>query len=1424
MFRKLLSFLFSIVTTVAMGQTALPTTPNSVLQNGVVYIVSENTTITASKAGESGLQVASGGAQVVIDIKAGVTLTVTGANAVNAADAADETDHPGMPGILVPVGSTLVIIGDGTLVANGGNASNGGNGGNGENAGGKTGVSANFTFAQGDTRYGGAGGNGGDGGNGAAPGIGGRGAIGAKGGISAGKGGTTNRYNGAAGGNAGEAAASGGMGTVYLLGTVKVTATSGTQGSNGAAGNNGYWGTTNGLTIGGNKVYHFGGGGAGGGGGMGMVPSLCIGAGGAGGIGGGAGGQGGADFGKKNIESTAKEASCMGGSGKGVATQTDVQDNGSVKNGNKQNWTSTGGAGGTMGTVGTSGEQGKLWILGTSAEKRINNTTYTATNAEYITEIPEEIVKLYQITITFNNEGGSQAISPIDIEIGEKTPALTSFTVPTKDGYYFEGYFTEAVDGEKIYAHDGTIIDTERTFTADRMLHAHWINTRFTVVWDYSYIDRDGEIKTVNEEDKSKSATVKFNAGDYNMTVSAGTEQSGIGNYTGHTIATATINAIVGAGTNNTSTIYVTEEQLKTLAITAKAILGDENKYVTTNVSSHETVMSAVPTGMYMQPWSITLTNKVKPDAINVKLLSSTSADGSYTVISQLANISVACENNNGDYSGIYPVWLDDMQYDQLFYKAQIVGFEINGVSHNVAGMPLTSNVSTNTNKATLTQEVALPVIHFNLNAPSGTTPHYSAGTTEYKYAASYGETIDLKQYSAFLTNYRFEGWTYALGTNEIHNNIVADGDEEVYAYWKDAVPPTIVFTGSRVRQETQADLSIVGSLDVYVDIRDNSDGTNTQQWYYVAANNDAVPSAIEGWTPLTGTPGSSAYTVNILATAFPYGYLYIKSQDLDGNVSYAISQQYKVDNQAPTIEHTPKGKVENGYSIVCSEVVRNGTHAKVEVTIEDNVNVNTIVIDGYTVKANYTSSITIPTGLTGVEYQNGKFLLTPPAVGQVDEEGDPIDYLVYTITASDVAGNTFTRPITVYLDHEWPKNSDGTYVVTDATEPTADSDGMLPHVECMHCARYILVRQNKQWKKLDKENSDDMSIVVLRKGCVLVRNVSDIFYGAASINEALTQARDKYNTEGTADDPIGIATIIKLTPNTVGAKVDAIDLTNATLVNPGRSLILDLNGQSIDKDGVAYESVTGNAYVTILLNDGNNRASELSTDNVPYRNLSPVTGSPIQYKRTFSDTQDGKWQALYLPFDAVRPTGTKVGTVKKVEIDTEAKLWINKWEDDATDNLAAYTPYFIQHAAGEMVIKGTTNLEGYKKDNPTTIPGGNYTIAGSLTSSDRVAQAAKNFWSLTNGGGFTWVKVGTGQRPYRWVIYGDPEVDTNNAAPSRALTLFIVEPEVTGVEDVNAPTTDSADIYSISGVKMAKKGQLPPGIYIQNGKKFYVK
>lgn len=269
------------------------------------YYVSENLTFTNTSGGAgqgSGMYVQAG-REVHLYIPAGVTLTAIGADAYGIQGAG--------AGILLPSGTTLHILGEGTLVATGGNAANGGEGGKGGD--GEMDEESIDTWFLGKKILCGLGGHGGDGGGGAGAGIGTAGGNGGNGSSSDGE--RPQSYEEFEGGDiAGHAGRNGNpgtdaeaMGTLYIQSTITQQISGGAAGSGGAPGGYGKCVYTGGeLEFQGIEVYNIAGvpipvpefdlkdfqsvsGGGGGGGGAGGGSAQPIGTGGAGGGGGGSG-------------------------------------------------------------------------------------------------------------------------------------------------------------------------------------------------------------------------------------------------------------------------------------------------------------------------------------------------------------------------------------------------------------------------------------------------------------------------------------------------------------------------------------------------------------------------------------------------------------------------------------------------------------------------------------------------------------------------------------------------------------------------------------------------------------------------------------------------------------------------------------------------------------------------------------------------------------------------------------------------------------------------------------------------------------------------------------------------------------------------------------------------------------------------------
>lgn len=277
----------------------IPMTPGSTLTSRK-YVVSSDITITGD-ACQSAL-VVSDNAQVTITIKEGCTLTVTGGDASGIYGAG--------AGIEVPEGSSLTIVGTGTLNATGGKAADGEPG-----QGGDEGliVVDDPAHDEDDWCYSGKGGDGGAGGGGAGAGIGGRGGNGGAGG----KGGAglsyeanQEAYSGQNGGMGITGNRGSDCGDITVAKTVTLNAVGGgVSGIASAGGGNGF-SDTHGWT----NWYCAWGGGGGGAGGNGYA-GAGIGSGGSGGTGGGGGGSGIIDYWGDRDKVSLCEGTGLGGEG-----------------------------------------------------------------------------------------------------------------------------------------------------------------------------------------------------------------------------------------------------------------------------------------------------------------------------------------------------------------------------------------------------------------------------------------------------------------------------------------------------------------------------------------------------------------------------------------------------------------------------------------------------------------------------------------------------------------------------------------------------------------------------------------------------------------------------------------------------------------------------------------------------------------------------------------------------------------------------------------------------------------------------------------------------------------------------------------------------------------------------------------------------
>ncbi len=541
--KNIISITFTLILGVvgAWAQTALPDA-SATLVSGTIY--------TATTKTINGTLTVPTGGTVTIYIPAGVTLTINGANARNGGNGIngaenDRKNHThnantcangsqardneracgglagtkAQPAISVPSGATLIITGEGTLIANGGNGGSGGKGGNGQN--GTTGGLILGII----TDYAGAGGGGGGGGGGAAAAIGGAGGNGGNGG----KGGqyTNDGLSGEKPGEQGQAGATSNllgspMGNVYIVGNVHVVAQGGSEG---VKGSNGVKGTTDSKYS-----WYYHGGGYGNGGGAGSAPSFSIGGGGNGGCGGNGGKGGGVLKSNTDIDVFTRDQSY---------TITGAASNGSlyVQQSTSLNSPDLGGSTydtGSMSSITNAqmpsaiattftidGESTPLRSIFygtviegmelTAEEKEVTRTGYTfngykikgtstpvydangifvypitkvassTDNTQYVSlQAPGNFIleadwTINDYTLTYDVNGGN-ALSPDHKSVTYNT-TYGELPTPTKTGYTFAGWYTQATGGDAVTS--STVMGAD-----DVTIHAHWTINNYTLTYN----------------------------------------------------------------------------------------------------------------------------------------------------------------------------------------------------------------------------------------------------------------------------------------------------------------------------------------------------------------------------------------------------------------------------------------------------------------------------------------------------------------------------------------------------------------------------------------------------------------------------------------------------------------------------------------------------------------------------------------------------------------------------------------------------------------------------------------------------------------------------------------------------------------------------------------------------------------------------
>lgn len=290
------------------------------------------------------------------------------------------------------------------------------------------------------------------------------------------------------------------------------------------------------------------------------------------------------------------------------------------------------------------------------------------------------------------------------------------------------------------------------------------------------------------------------------------------------------------------------------------------------------------------------------------------------------------------------------------------------------------------------------------------------------------------------------------------------------------------------------------------------------------------------------------------------------------------------------------------------------------------------------------------------------------------------------------------------------------------------------------------------------------------------------------------------------------------------------------TSLDEGQILLVESN---FDLDETAID-----VPKNIVLRDVNGKmlAGDIDLkDGVKYAFPYEVEAQSISYTRTFTSTQAGTWQALYVPFDITI-------TDELLKDFNFAKLYMISYKD-ANENgeiedgeplvmllmkqaegkvLHANTPYFIKAKTA-----GTKSIE---VESATLKPAENGTVYCCTTEHEytltgiNVSTLLQGKYGMTNKGGFAYCSSPTtklGANRWYMEINSLTGADDEDAAKARQIILMVDgEDDTTGIMDITSgsKTSTAEGVFTLDGRKINETENLSRGIYIKNGKKIMVK
>ncbi len=286
----------------------------------------------------------------------------------------------------------------------------------------------------------------------------------------------------------------------------------------------------------------------------------------------------------------------------------------------------------------------------------------------------------------------------------------------------------------------------------------------------------------------------------------------------------------------------------------------------------------------------------------------------------------------------------------------------------------------------------------------------------------------------------------------------------------------------------------------------------------------------------------------------------------------------------------------------------------------------------------------------------------------------------------------------------------------------------------------------------------------------------------------------------------------------------DAIDSpffadVNAALGNENNELV----NVSIYQD---VEMPVNEAFsdADVLLNTNGHSFTTVITDDEKYSRAMPLRTNSLTYKRTFAESLDGLWQALYVPFPITVTSDLleqcDVAILSSIEDQDDAHVAIlTKYE--AGQKTDAATPLFIRPKGVQnfSLTQSDVELLPYNTNNNLSFYTGLYNMYGTYASMVELPTINGDCYTMYNGE--LHKTTGKIRHANRWYLQQSSVISGARLAGG----IFVDGEDNSSVIERIEQTSAAASIHAVDGRYVGDDVDgLNAGFYIQDGEKVLIK